>query len=144
MTAGILPIPSMTEPGPKDFFVYSAEFLPLAANATQQVRIPIQADSAFLIHEIAGDCRDAISDEVVIAAPPVRLEIRDEGTGRILMDRPQQWDNMIGTAERPFFLPLPKEIKPNSTLVISLINDSANAYKIRLAFIGFKSFPGPS
>jgi hypothetical protein len=91
--------------------------------------------------EITGDVRALVTDETVIVAPAMRMELRDEGTGRILMDRAQMWDNIIGTADRPFFLPAPKVIRANSTFVVTLTNDNANARQVRIAFVGFKIFP---
>lgn len=141
MSTNLTPPGIDLESGPRDFFVYSAEFLPIGASATATVRVPIQADSHFAMMEITGDCRAATTDETVIAQPAMRLTLRDEGTGRILMDRGQMWDNIIGTAERPFFLPAPKVLRANSTMVVELVNDNANARQVRIAFIGFKVFP---
>lgn len=138
---GLVPQGVELESGPRDFFVYSAEFLPIGATATATVRVPIQADSAFALMEITGDVRALVTDEAVIAAPAMRMELRDEGTGRILMDRAQMWDNIIGTAQRPFFLPAPKVIRANSTFVVTLTNDNANARQVRIAFVGYKIFP---
>lgn len=139
---GLVPPGIDLESGPRDFFVYSAEFIPIGASASATVRIAIQADSHFALMEITGDVRALVTDETVIATPAMRMTLRDEGTGRILMDRAQMWDNLIGTAERPFFLPAPKIIRANSVLVVDLVNDNANARQVRIAFIGFKVFPG--
>ena len=138
---GLVPPGIELESGPRDFFVYSAEFLPIGASASATVRVPIQADSAFALMEITGTVRALVTDEAVVVAPAMRMELRDEGTGRILMDRAQMWDNIIGTAERPFFLPAPKVIRANSTFVVTLTNDNANDRQVRIAFIGYKIFP---
>lgn len=132
------------EAGPRDFFVYSAEFLPIGANAAAQVRVPISGDSHFACMEINGDVRAFVTDEVAIATPAMRLTLRDEGTGRILMDRAQMFTNVIGTAQRPFFLPLPKVIRANSVIVVELANDAAAARQVRISFVGYKIFPGPA
>ena len=141
-SAGLVPPGIDLESGPRDVFFYSAEFLPIGASATATVRVPIQADSHFMLLQITGDVRALVTDEVVIAAPAMRILLRDEGTGRILMDRAQMWDNIVGTAERPGFLPAPKLIRANSTFVVELINDNANARQARVAFVGYKVFPG--
>lgn len=140
-TQGLIPAGVDLESGPRDFFIYSAEFLPIGASATATVRVPIQADSHFALMEITGDVRALVTDEAVIATPAMRMTLRDEGTGRILMDRAQQWTNVIGTAQRPFFLPAPKIIRANSTFVVEIINDNANARQVRIGFVGFKIFP---
>lgn len=132
------------EAGPRDFFVYSAEFLPIGASAAAQVRVPINGDSAFALMEIQGDCRDLVTNETSIATPAMRLTLRDEGSGRILMDRAQMWTNIIGTAQRPFFLPIPKIIRANSVIVVELTNDAAAVRQVRISFVGYKIFSGPS
>lgn len=124
----------------RDFFIYSAEFLPLNANATATVRIPIQADAAFECFEITGDVRATTATEAVIAAPAVLVTITDEGTGRLIFDRAQLWTNLIGTAERPFFLPLPKTFKAAGVLSVSLSDLSTLTRTIRVALIGYKIF----
>ena len=141
-TQGMMPAGIDMESGPRDVFFYTAEFIPIGASASATVRVPIQADSHFQLLHITGDVRALVTDEAVIADPAMRILLRDEGTGRILMDRAQMWNNLVGTAERPGFLPAPKLIRANSTFVVELINDNANARQVRLAFAGYKVFPG--
>lgn len=125
----------------RDFFIYSAEFLPLAASGTATVRVPIQADSDFECVNLTGDVRNLDADELAIAQPAITIQLLDEGTGRILMDRAQIWDNMIGTAERPFILPLPKTFRANSTIQVQVINLAAATKRVRISLIGYKLFP---
>jgi hypothetical protein len=125
----------------RDFFVYSAEFLPLGALATISVNVPIQADSDFQLTEITGDVRVNATDEVVVAAPDMLLSLIDQGTGRQLQDRGQQWPNIVGTAQRPMILPMPKEIRANSVIQVTLANLVNAARTVRIAFIGYKIFP---
>ena len=129
------------ESGSRDFFTYSAFFLPIGASAGAVVNVPIQADSAFAVMAITGDVRDLVTNETSIATPAMVLLLRDGGTGRVLMDQAQVWPNIIGTAQRPFFLPTPKILKPNSTLVVELTNQAAAARQARISFVGFKIFP---
>jgi len=124
----------------RDFFVYSAEFLPISASAAATVRVPIQSDSDFELTEMTGDVRDADTDETVIAQPSLLVLITDEGSGRIIFDRAQMWDNIIGTAERPFILPMPKLIKANSVLSVQLTNNVAANKRVRMSFVGYKLF----
>jgi hypothetical protein len=124
----------------RDLFFYSAEFLPLNAGATTPVNVPIQADSQFEMTEIMGDVRALDSDEVVIAAPAILLTLLDTGSGRLLMDRAQIWPNLIGTAERPFLLPMPKTIQANSVLQVTATNNAVAARRVRITFAGYKLF----
>lgn len=128
--------------GGRDFFTYSAEFLPLGSLATTSVNVPIQADSDFQLTEITGDVRINITDETVVAAPAVLLSLIDQGTGRQLMDRGQLWPNLVGTAQRPMILPMPKEIRANSVIQVTLQNLVASNRNIRISFVGYKIFPG--
>ena len=129
------------ESGARDFFVYSAFFLPIGASASAVVNVPIQADSAFAIMEITGDERDLTTNETNVAFPALTLLLRDGGSGRVLMDQAQVWTNIVGTAQRPFYLPHPKILNPNSTLVVELTNQAAAVRQARISFVGFKIFP---
>lgn len=124
----------------RDFFTYSAEFLSLGASASLTVNVPIQNDSDFQLTELTGEVRDAIATETVIATPAILVTIQDQGTGRVLMDRAQAWPNMIGTAQRPFILPMPKEIRANSVIAVTLSNLLAVAKFARVSFVGYKIF----
>lgn len=126
----------------RDFFVYTAEFLPLNAGATAPVNVPIQADSSFELAELAGDVKTADTDEVAIADPAILISIVDQGTGRLLMDRPELWANIVGTAQRPFLLPMPKTFAANATIQITATSLlGAGARRVRLSLIGYKIFP---
>lgn len=127
--------------GSRDFFTYSAEFLPLGSLATTTVNVPIQADSDFQLAELTGDVRDLVASETVIATPAILVTLQDQGTGRVLMDRAQLWTNIVGTAQRPFILPMPKEIRANSVMAVTVQNLIAAVKQIRVSFIGYKIFP---
>lgn len=124
----------------RDFFTYSAEFLPLGALATTSVNVPIQADSDFELTQLTGDVRVNVTDETVVAAPASLVTILDQGTGRLLMDRGQLFTNLIGTAQRPAILPIPKFIRANSVIQITLQNLVNAGRNIRISFLGYKVF----
>jgi hypothetical protein len=124
----------------RDFFTYRAEFLPLGALASVTVNVPIQADSDFQLTEITGDVRVLVTDETVVAAPATLVTIQDSGTGRLLMDGAILWTNIVGTAQRPFILPMPKEIRASSVIAVTLSDLSGNARNLRMAFVGYKIF----
>lgn len=124
----------------KDFFIYSAEFLPLAAGGTLTVETAIQSDSDFLA--VAG-CR-VVSDTAnttFFATVPQLITIVDAGSGRQLMDRAQHIDNLLGTAQLPSYFPMPKIFRANGTISTTLQNlDGANARNVRISYLGFKVF----
>ena len=126
----------------RDFFTYIAEFLPLGASATTPVNVPIQADSDFELLQLTGDVRTLVTDEVVIAAPNLLVTLVDQGTGRQLMDAGVIFTNLIGTAQRPAILPMPKAIRANSVIRVTCQNLVAAARFVRIALIGYKVFGG--
>jgi hypothetical protein len=138
--AGILP-PAVLR-ATKDFFMYTAAFLPLAAGAVNtQVATQIQADSDFLIIGASRIVTDTAAPPVVVAAPVITIQINDSGSGRNLLDAATHIDNVVGTAANPFYWPYPKLVKRTSTLTTILTNlDAANARNVRIAYYGFKLF----
>lgn len=124
----------------KDFFVYTAEFLPLAAGGTATVNTAIQADSDFLIVAVTRVVTD-IANTTFLANVPQLVTITDAGSGRNLMDRAVHMDNLIGTAQLPSYWPYPKLIRASGTLNTTVQNlDGANARNVRISYLGFKVF----
>src|SRR5574341_428789 len=124
----------------KDFFIYSAEFLPLAAGATTAVTTQIQGDSDFLVVQGVRTCF-AVDNTTVVANPPAMVRISDTGSGRDFMDRAVHIENLFGTAQLPAVWPFPKLLPANSTLSTQLQNlDGATARNYRLSYVGFKIF----
>lgn len=125
----------------RDWFTYSAEFLPLPNNAGATVLITVQADSDFQLAELTGDVRTADTAETVVAQPSILVLIVDQGVGRYLMDRAQMWDNLIGTAERPFILPVPKMFRASSTISVTATQGNVGAGRnVRISLHGYKVF----
>lgn len=124
----------------KDFFIYSVEFLPLAAATTGVVNTAIQSDSDFLCVAATRVITDAAN---VVFAPnaPMLVRIFDAGSGRAVMDRPIHMDNYFGTGQLPSYWPMPKIFRANGTIETTVQNlDAANGFNVRLAYLGFKVF----
>ena len=126
-------------PKTKDFFVYSIEFVPLAASATSTTSIQIQADSAFLITMGTVVVTDTTNATFISNIPELIL-ITDAGSGRQLSDKAVHMNNLFGTAQLPAVWPFPKIMAPSSTLAATLQNLEATARNVRLSFWGFKVF----
>lgn len=126
----------------RDFFTYVAEFLPLGSQATTPVNVAIQADSDFELTQLTGDVRVLVTDEAVVAGPNLLVTLIDQGTGRALMTSGVIFTNIIGTAQRPSILPMPKLVRANSVLQVVAQNLVAATRFIRIALIGYKIFPG--
>ena len=126
----------------KDFFTYSADFLPLAAGGTLTVDISIQADSDFAIVAGVRVVTD-VANTAFIDPVPQTVTILDASSGRQFQDRAVHIDNLFGTAQLPALWPMTKLIRANSTLSTTLINlDGANARNTRISYLGFKIFTG--
>jgi len=125
---------------------YSAAFRPslaLAAGATDDPTFTV-GDADFVCTDITGTARDPANPTVVFLGPAITLMINDEGSGRNLFNRAQDWHSKVGSGERPYRLPMPFLIKQTSVVTVTLVNidlAGGQAYDIRLAVGGFKIFP---
>lgn len=126
----------------KDFFVYSAEFIPLALSATATFETAIQADSDFLCVAVSR-LVTAVDNTTFIANVPQLVTIFDAGSGRNLMDRAIHIDNIMGTGQLPSYWPMPKIFRANSTITTTVQNLEATARNVRIAYLGFKVFDYP-
>lgn len=143
--AGILPAPVLA--APKIFFTYTSTYAAnfpgsgaLAASAqAQKNQITIQNDAHFLIVAITGRVTQANDTTLVNAPVPILIDLSDT-SGTQWDDAAVHWDNMVGTAQSPFFLPFPKLVLKGTTINIALTNLQAQVDNVRLAFMGFKLF----
>lgn len=126
----------------KDFFVYSAEFIPLAASITGTFETAIQADSDFLCVAVTR-LVTAVDNTTFVANVPELVTIFDAGSGRNLMDRAIHIDNIMGTGQLPTYWPMPKIFRANSTITTTVQNLEATARNVRIAYLGFKVFDYP-
>ena len=129
----------------KDFFIYSAEFLPLPAGGTASFDTAIQSDSDFLA--VAATRLVTSVDNLTLVSGPVPqlVQIFDAGSGRNLMDRAQHIDNFFGTGQLPSYWPMPKIFRANATITTTVQNlDGVNDRNVRLSYLGFKIFDFPA
>lgn len=123
----------------KDFFIYSVEWLPLAASAMTPATFEVDGSAGFQIISLARVVT-ATDNTTVLAFPPFLVRIEDSGSGRNLMNIACHIENMAGSAQLPGIWPFPKTLPPNTQVSITLQNLSATAYNVRMAFAGFKVF----
>lgn len=135
----------------RDLYIYEAQALALAANASVTDTIQIEADSNFVLQKLAyhapapsGTSLAANALGLVEAQriiPNVAITITDTGSGRQLMPAPIPIPSLFGTGQLPFILPNPRLFMRNSTIQVTFTNlDGTNTYTVRLAFIGFKIY----
>lgn len=127
----------------QDYFVYESEALALAAGASANDTINIEADSDFVLQKLAyfADIAAAAQTASSRVIPLVTVQITDTGSGRQLMQNPIPVPSIFGTGELPHILPNPRLFMANSTIQVAYTNfDAASTYNLRLAFIGYKSY----
>jgi len=124
----------------KDFFAYTANFIPLTASATQTTNISIQNDADFLILYGVGTVTDTTEASRLTYVPQL-VQFRDSGSGRELFDQATHYHNIYGTAEEPAYWSFPKLLRAGSTFSVTHQNLEATDRRVRTAFFGFKVFP---
>lgn len=134
-------LPKETWNRQKDYFSYSAEFLPLSANATQQVDVNIQSDADFLVMVGVRQVTNTANTTFFTTAPFL-IQLLDSGSGRLFSDKFVHIENIVPQATQPFYWPFPKLIYAGAVLSTRLQNlDATNAYNVRITYHGFKIFP---
>ena len=127
----------------RDFYIYEAEALALAAGASANDIVAIEADSDFIMQKLTyqADIAAASYTDSTRPIPLVTIQLIDSGSGRQLMQNPIPVSSFMGNGELPFILPNPRKFLRNSTIQVAFTNfDAATAYNIRLAFIGYKIY----
>lgn len=122
-----------------DFFIYGTEMLPLGASASLTNNLNIDGNSAFVCCS-SQLVETATDNTTFLGQRPLTVSILDTGSGLVLSNIPIAADNWFGTAQRPYFWPVPKIFAPNSTLQVTVNNLEATARNVRIALSGFKIF----
>jgi len=131
----------------RDFYIYGSQAgttaIPLAAGASANDIINIEADSDFILQKLTyeADIAGAAFIESTRPIPNVTVQLIDSGSGRQLMQNPVPIPAIFGTGELPFILANPRLFAKNSTIQVAYTNfDAAAGYTIRLSFIGYKIY----
>ena len=127
----------------RDFYVYEAEALLIAAGGSANDVINIEADSDFIMQKLSfqADIAAAAFTDSTRPIPNVSVQLVDTGSGRQLMQNPIPIPSMFGWGELPFVLDNPRKFLRNSTIQVAFTNfDAAATYNVRLAFIGYKIY----
>lgn len=126
----------------KDFFAYGFNFLPLGASLTVTQSVAIQSDSDFLCCALAGWVTTTADPSAIVNVVPFTVILFDNGSGRSFQNTALHYHTIIGTAQLPSYLPMPKLIPRGSTVDITLQNLVATSYDARISMLGFKIFGG--
>lgn len=111
------------------FSLTTAQGNALTALGTQRPSIKVSADAAMIATLITG----ASTGEYTCF-------MRMDGSDRQLMQFPIHSAAMVGTAERPFPLPKPLMIAPNTTVSFDITDLSNAANEVYFTFVGFKVY----
>ncbi len=127
-----------------DWYVYNLTFTALTIGTPQTVNVAVEADSNFILVKLTGfaEIAAALQTHDTRIVPLVTLTIVDTGSGRQLLNGATAWSNIVGTGERPYFLPIRRKWKANSNISVVLTNVAVagTVYNIRLSLSGIKDF----
>lgn len=148
--AGLVTDPSLTKylQKDKDPYFYRAQFLPIAASASGSiVEFSIESDSDFVCFGANAVVTDTADLTVASTAngfdpfnPPFLITIRHSGSGQNLMNAGVAFANIVGTGRDPYYWPIPKVFPARSVVQTQMDNLVATAYRVRIAYIGFKAY----
>lgn len=130
----------------RDYYTYEEDFAQadLTAGTTLTGSIAIQADSDFIWQKgcYFADISGAIQTMNTRVIPLVTVQLIDTGSGRNLFEAAAPIPSSFGIGELPFVLPIPRLFFARSVIQVQVNNFSnAQAYGLRLSFIGYKAYP---
>lgn len=123
----------------RQYYTYSIIQEAIAAGATADGSVSIQAHANFQIDQFTATVLDA--NGAVITGGAVQVQLTDTGSGSNLFDAALPIPAIFGTAAQPFILPIPKILAANTTLSASITNNTAGAVDVFLVFPGVRLFP---
>lgn len=127
----------------RDFFVYNTVHSAVTSGTSNTQTIQINADSDFQIEKLSFFADIAAAGQTASSRviPLVTVLMVDTGSGRQFSDQAVPVNSLFGTGEIPFVLKQPKILMARTSMSVTIVNfDAANAYNIRLSFIGSKLF----
>jgi hypothetical protein len=130
----------------KTFFIYEADFIPLALSATATINTQIQNDSHFLC---IGGCKlqTDVGNAVVTDSPStanatgILVQITDVAAGFPLSQVPVPLENIFGSAQLPAIWALPKLFRKGTTIATQVQNLIATARNLRISYWGIRIYP---
>lgn len=104
---------------------------PLVAGVPQSVNIPLQADAYFVLQYVSTAVIKPNTPFWCTDAGNILLQITDTGSGEVLFNTPSLGGILTGTTTRPqtgipLLLPIPRVIKPNTTVKIDVTQLGVN------------------
>lgn len=126
------------------FYSYSLTSGVIAAGATATDSVTVESDSDFILTKMSYFATNGAGAALTWNSrivPLVRIQLRDTGSGRNLLDANQPIPNLFGTGEIPFILPTMLRIKANSVLRADFVSfEAADSRLVDLSLVGFKEY----
>lgn len=123
-------LPPQKPTGYREFFVYSTGAVSVGANATVTATIQISADADFEVTKLT--------------ARPTNwnftAQFQDSTTTKNWFDRAVHAEGVLGTALRPHILAIPRRIRGNAAVTVTLADSSGIAQTIWVNLIGHKVY----
>jgi len=135
-------LPPMMRDTIKQYYAYTADFLPLQASLPATVPFTVEASTDFVVVALTAIVTD-VANTTFLGNVPETVQIVDASTGMAWFNgiNGTHFNNVFGDAQQPYFMPLPYYLRANSTVNVTLTNLEAVARNVRVAFHGFKSVP---
>lgn len=125
----------------KNLYAYNTNFLPLTASQTQTNNIAIASDSHFIITYATCIVTDT-ANTTQISFIPQLVQLTDSSAQSNLFLSPVHAMALYGDASSPGVFAIPYIFSPGTTLGVQHQDLSGTSYNTRVAFFGFKSYPG--
>lgn len=113
------------------WFQYSTDRQSLSANQQQQYSVRIQSDSDFLCQKIVASSTSTFT-----------VQITDTATNKLWFSSAANSANLVGTAQRPFYMLKPRLIPANANLIVQLTDTSGSSNTVELVLEGYKQSKG--
>lgn len=135
-------LPADVRGAPLDAFFFNVDFLSIAAaGGTDTQTFVVPQNSDYLIVGATATVSDPAAEETTRPTSSLTIAMTDSGSGRELQNRPAGFGNLVGTGQRPAVWPHPKYLDRSSEFSTVIVNnDTVNAIRVRLSYIGFKAF----
>ena len=146
-TASALAAGGLRSPAPNEwrkFYLYPIQFLSVAAAATATGSLQFQNDAPFFTLQIVGSAYTVATPPALVANPSVLVNIIDSGSNFPLTASPVNLDQMSGTAQLPYVLPMPYMFNRNSTVTFQVTNNYNATLSIYIVLGGYKKFTATS
>lgn len=125
----------------KMFSIYTVDVAAISTGASGSGSFTVQTDSDFVIQQITGRAW-VTTTEATVTDPIATVQITDTGSQFNLFSAPTYWSMVFGTAQLPFILPVPRLVKANAkvNVTINVVLETTADNEFQIAFIGHRLY----